>query len=539
MAERADPAGNRDLGGRTGQRGERRHERLARAFYSLAWLLATPLALAYLGWRARRQPAYLNRIGERLGRHPSRDDDAPLIWVHAVSVGETRAAQPLVRALLERYPGHRLLLTHMTPTGMQTGRELFGSLMTPADAGRGQDAVEASGPGDRRPARLAQALLPWDQPFAVRAFLRAWRPALGILLETELWPNLAAACRSEGVPLALVNARLSERSLRRGRRWRWLTRPALAGLAGVFAQTEADARRIRELGRDEVPALGNLKFDVAPAAELESMGHRWRLGLLAAQDGCAHRPAVLAASTRDGEEALILDAWQAWRSKDAQRNGRTGGVLATRLDPDESRAGPDGGAARIEPRLEMLWPPLLVIVPRHPQRFDEVAREIERRGLKLARRSAWGERKPPFADREAEVVLGDSMGEMFAYYALADVAIVGGSLLPFGGQNLIEACAMGVPVVLGPHTFNFEAAAGQAIAENAALRAPDAEAALREALGIVADPLRRQSLGEHALAFASRHRGATSRTLEALAPLISAASRPRPEAGSTDRPAAH
>ena len=476
---------------------ERPHERLARGLYSIAWLLATPLALGYLAWRARRQPAYLDRIGERLGVHPRRGDDAPLIWVHAVSVGETRAAQPLVRALLERHPGHRLLLTHMTPTGMETGRELFGALMAPARGAIGSPEASAGGSGPAP--RVSQALLPWDQPFAIRRFLRAWRPALGIVVETELWPNLVAVSRAESVPLALVNARLSERSLRKGLRWRWLMRPALAGLAGVFAQTEADAGRIRELGRTDVRVFGNMKFDVAPAQKLEVLGHVWRLGLLAAGDGLAHRPVVLAASTRDGEEALILDAWQAWRARQAS----------------------DDDPSAVRPRAAMRWPPLLAIVPRHPQRFDEVGREIASRGLRMVRRSSWGGAEPPEADREAEVVLGDSMGEMFAYYALADVAIIGGSLLPFGGQNLIEACAAGVPVVVGPHTFNFEAAAEQAIAENAALRAPDAAAALREALEIVADPLRRQSLGEHALAFAARHRGATARTVEALAPLIS------------------
>ena len=481
---------------------ERPHERLARGLYTLAWLLATPLALAYLAWRARRQPAYLQRIGDRLGRHPRRADDAPLIWVHAVSVGETRAAQPLVRALLERHPGHGLLLTHMTPTGLETGRELFGALMAP-----GPDATEVAAGGAGQAPRVFQALLPWDQPFAIRGFLRAWRPALGIVVETELWPNLVAVSRAEGVPLALVNARLSERSLRKGLRWRWLMRAALAGLSGVFAQTEADARRIRELGRADVRVFGNLKFDVAPAPRLEVLGHVWRLGLLAADPGLAHRPVVLAASTRDGEEALILDAWVGWREREAREA----------QEAPESRHDPGG----VRPQAAMRWPPLLVIVPRHPQRFDDVAREIERRGLTMARRSAWGGAEPPPGDREAEVVLGDSMGEMFAYYAMADVAIIGGSLLRFGGQNLIEACAMGVPVVVGPHTFNFEAAAEQAIAENAALRAPDASAALREALEIVADPLRRQSLGEHALGFAARHRGATMRTVQALAPLIS------------------
>ncbi|MFA7665320.1 MAG: lipid IV(A) 3-deoxy-D-manno-octulosonic acid transferase [Burkholderiaceae bacterium] len=455
--------------------GERGRERFARRLYTAAWWLGLPFALGYLLWRARRQPDYLRRIGERLGRHPARKDRAPLIWLHAVSVGETRAAQPLVRALLDACPDHRLLLTHMTPTGLQTGAELFADL-------------RASG-------RLSQAMLPWDYPFALRAFLDAWRPAVGLLMETELWPNLAAVCREREVPLVLVNARLSQRSLRKGQRWRWLMRPALAGLAAVFAQTEADAARIRSLGREVVEVPGNLKFDLAVPESLEALGHAWRRALLTAP-GDAHRPAVLAASTRDGEEALLLDAWCAWRAS----LGRT-------IDP-------------VRPPPGMRWPPLLVIVPRHPQRFDQVAAEIRHRGLALIRRSEWGSGLPPAQARGVDVVLGDSMGEMFAYYALADAAIIGGTLLPFGGQNLIEACAMSVPAVVGPHTFNFEAAAAQAIEEDAAVRVADATEALFEARSIVADPLRRESAGERGRTFAARHRGATARTVAALVPLL-------------------
>jgi len=514
---------------------ERLHQLAARALYTLAWYLAAPLAIGYLLWRARRQPDYRRRIGERFGRHPRREDAAPLIWIHAVSVGETRAAQPLVRALLDRYPGHRLLLTHMTPTGLDAGRELFGALMGGALMGGVQTGgvqtggvqtggaqmvgtpmvgtpmvgqEPASGARRTAPPRIAQALLPYDYPFALRRFFRAWRPDIGIVMETELWPNLVAVAREQGVPLALVNARLSERSLRKGRRWAWLMKPALAGLSEVLAQTEADAQRMRELGRADARVLGNLKFDVAPAPRLELLGHVWRLGLLAGGADGGHRPAVLAASTRDGEEALILDAWCAWRAQ-AGESGDSG-------DSGDSGEGP----ALVSPPPGMPWPPLLVIVPRHPQRFDEVAGEVLARGLRLVLRSNWGDRKPPATERDADVLLGDSMGEMFAYYALADVAIIGGSLLPFGGQNLIEACAVGVPVVVGPHTFNFEAATEQAILEDAALRSADAASALAEALAIVADPLRRQTLGEHALAFSLRHRGATARTMAALAPLL-------------------
>ncbi|MCL4183496.1 MAG: lipid IV(A) 3-deoxy-D-manno-octulosonic acid transferase [Burkholderiaceae bacterium] len=439
---------------------------MVRWLYTAAWYLAMPLVLASLLWRSRRQPGYRLHLSERFGGHWPRADLRPLIWIHAVSVGETRAAQPLVARLLERYPEHELLITHMTPTGRQTGEALFAS------------------------ERIHQAYLPYDYPFAVRRFLRAWRPSIGIMIETELWPNLVAMARREGVPMALVNARLSERSLRKGKRWAALIRPALASLDLVLAQSDDDARRLARLGRPAAPALGNLKFDVTAAPALEALGHRWRVAWLAGErSGGLPRFCVIAASTREGEEALLLQAW------------------AAQLQP---------------PALASRFPPLLVIVPRHPQRFDEVAALIEAGGWRMARRSRLSE-----AQRcDAQILLGDSMGEMAAYYALADVAIIGGSLLPFGGQNLIEACAAGVPVVVGPHTFNFAEAAEQAIEADAAIRAPDASRAVGQALAIVLDPEQRQSMSDHALAFAERHRGATERTLQALAPLIGPSANP-------------
>lgn len=432
---------------------------MARWLYTIAWYLAMPLALAWLFWRSRRQPAYRLHLGERFGVHARRADMQPLVWLHAVSVGETRAAQPLIEALLGRYPDCEVLLTHMTPTGRETGAALF--------AGQ----------------RVHQAYLPYDLPFAVRRFLRAWRPTIGVLVETELWPNLVAAARAEGVPLALANARLSDRSLRKARRWAPLIRPALASLELVLAQTDADARRLAQLGRHAVPVLGNLKFDVVAEPALEERGHRWRAAWLARSVGGLPRFCVLAASTREGEEALLLDAW------------------AQHLQP---------------PALASRFPPLLVIVPRHPQRFDEVAALIEARGWKMQRRSRLAED----AILDAQVLLGDSMGEMAAWYAFADVAIIGGSLLPFGGQNLIEACGAGVPVIVGPHTFNFAEAAAQAIAADAAIRVSDASRAVDEALALVLDADQRQSMSDRARAFAERHRGATARTMQALAPYL-------------------
>ncbi|MEO7495767.1 MAG: 3-deoxy-D-manno-octulosonic acid transferase, partial [Massilia sp.] len=337
-----------------------------RRLYTLLWCLALPLVLARLWWRSLREPGYRVHWGERLGFYGPVGAGWHTIWVHAVSVGETRAAEPLVDALLAAYPNSRILLTHMTPTGRATGKALFG----------------------KHGARLVQSYLPYDIPFMLRRFRRHFTPRICILMETEVWPNLIAFCGERGIAVALVNARLSERSLRRGRRMGKLMTEAARGITLVAAQTEADAERVRSLGAPRVEVTGSIKFDVVvPQAALDSGAWlRARIGA---------RPVLLCASTRDGEEALILDAFARLRH----------------------------GAHK----------PLLLIVPRHPQRFDEVAAQVLARGLALARRSALTEAP---LDAAIDVLLGDSMGEMFAYYAACDCAFVGGSLLPLGGQNL-------------------------------------------------------------------------------------------------------
>ncbi|MCX8086121.1 MAG: lipid IV(A) 3-deoxy-D-manno-octulosonic acid transferase [Rhodocyclaceae bacterium] len=412
---------------------------MTRWLYTLAIHLLLPWAVLHLVWRARRQPEYLRHWGERFGlfRAVPPAPTLPTIWLHAVSVGETRAAQPLVAALRQRYPGYRILLTHMTPTGRATSEALFG------------DTVE-------------RVYLPYDLPWAVRRFLAHFRPALGIVMETELWPNLVAACQESGIPLLLVNARLSEKSARRYARWPRLTRQTLVGLAAIAAQSEADAWRLRGLGASQVEVLGNLKFDVAPPAGLPDF--RTLIG---------ERPVFLCASTRAGEEALILDAWL--------------------------KVGAGGTA-------------LLLIVPRHPERFDEVARLVESRGLKLQRRS---EEAPVAPD--TQVWLGDSLGELFAYYAVADVAFVGGSLLDYGCQNLIEPCALGVPVLIGPSTFNFAAAAREALRTGAARQVKNASELVAAARALLFDEPARRAMGEAGQRFAAQHRGATEKTLALIA----------------------
>jgi 3-deoxy-D-manno-octulosonic-acid transferase len=421
---------------------------VSRWLYSLAWWLALPLVLGRLWWRGRKEPGYRAHWAERLGFPGASPSARMTLWVHAVSVGETRASEPLVEALLAAYPDSRILLTHMTPTGRATGKSLFGH--------HGE--------------RLVQSYLPYDTGFMVGRFLRRFQPRVCILMETEVWPNLIAGCASAGVPVALVNARLSERSLRRGQKMGALMTDAAQAITLVAAQTELDAARIRSLGAPEVLVTGSIKFDVVPPQAALEKG-AW----LRAQFG--KRPVFLCASTREGEEALILDAWQRAADKPA-------------------------GA-------------LLAIVPRHPQRFDEVEKLITARGLSVQRRS-----QLEAGIGNADVLLGDSMGEMFAYYAACDCAFIGGSLMPLGGQNLIEACALGKPVLVGEHTFNFAQATDEAVADGAALRVSDADALMAAALRLLEDEAARLGMGAHALAFAGRHRGATLRTVELLRRLI-------------------
>lgn len=431
---------------------------MARLLYTLAIHALLPWALLHLLWRARRQPEYLRHWGERFGFYAAPPSE-PVIWLHAVSVGETRAAQPLVAALRVRYPGCRILLTHMTPTGRATSEDLLGDT-------------------------VARVYLPYDTPWAMRRFLRHFRPTLGLVMETELWPNLIAACGKAQMPLLLVNARLSEKSARRYAHWSALTRGALQGLQAIAASGAADAERLRELGAAEVAVLGNMKFDIDPPAAQLALGLDFRARI-------GPRQVFLCASTREGEEALILDAWQQITS--------SGGTT-----PEDGTGGttPEVGVGNT------VTTPLLVIVPRHPQRFDEVARLAAARGLVLQRRS---DDRPVAA--QTQVWLGDSMGEMFAYYAAADLAFVGGSLLDFGSQNLIEPCAVGAPVLIGPSTFNFAEAAQAALAAGAARQADDAAALVAHALALLADPPARAAMGAAGRAFSAEHRGATRRTL--------------------------
>lgn len=452
----------------------------ARALYSVVTWSAQPLLRRKLRRRAKAEPGYGVAIGERFGRYPAPIDSLmmhsgsdPLgrfVWIHAVSLGETRAAAILLAALRERLPGMRLLLTHGTATGRAEGEKLLL-------------------PGD------VQVWQPWDTPGAVARFLRKFRPAIGILMETEVWPNLVAGCRKQGVPLVLANARLNAKSLRNAQRLAALARPAYSNLAAVWAQTEDDAQRLRAIGAKVQGVFGNLKFDVVPDTAQLAQGRSWR-----AQ---AQRPVVMLASSREGEEALWLENL---RPKTA--SARTQYAQAA-INSEADSADSTESAARTVPPVQWL------IVPRHPQRFDEVHQLLLQAGLTVSRRSTW-----TGVPEAADVWLGDSLGEMALYYGLAHVALLGGSFAPLGGQNLIEAAACGCPVVLGPHTFNFAEAAELACAAGAAQRVGNMTEGIAQATGLALDPAAHAAASERASRFSTAHRGAAQATAQAVLGMV-------------------
>ncbi len=412
---------------------------MIRSLYSLLLLGVQPLVRRKLRRRGVAEPGYLEHVEERFGRYAGTAAPGRL-WIHAVSLGETRAAAILIDALRRARPDVRLLLTHGTATGRAEGARLLRE-------------------GD------AQAWLPWDTPRAVKAFLDHFRPVAGVLMETEVWPNLAAACREQGVPLALANARLSEKSLTQALRLASLSRPAYAALRSVWAQTQSDALRLSQAGATVQGVFGNLKFDAAPEAQLLERGRAWR--------NAQSKPVVMFASSREGEEGPFLEA--------------------------------------IRAHADVQW----LLVPRHPQRFDEVAALVTQAGFGVSRRSAWQD--APF---DAQVWIGDSLGEMPLYYALADVALLGGSFAPLGGQNLIEAAACSCPVVMGPHTFNFSEAAELSLAAGAAWRVASMDEGVREAVALAKNPTARGAAVQAAEQFSAAHRGAAQRTADAVLALL-------------------
>ena len=410
-----------------------------RFLYTAALYALMPFALVRLWWRGASEPGYRRRIGERFGRY--RDSvGRDLIWVHAVSVGEARASAVLVRELAAAHTGYEILVTCTTAAGRETLKEVHGES-----------------------ARVAW--LPYDTPGAVQRFLEHYRPRLGVLVETEIWPNLLAGCREFGVPVILASARMSEKSADGYRRFGGLMGGALESLSAVGAQSAQDAERLRMLGARRVEVLGNLKFDSTIDEAKAAEGRAWRARI--------GRPALLLASTRDGEEEMLLKALPQWDGK-----------------------------------------LLVVVVPRHPRRFEEVA------VIANSRRT-----RNPVPNPQDRIHVGDTMGEMDFYYGAADVAVIGGSFAGFGGQNLIEACAAGVPVVLGPSMFNFAEATRLALEAGAAVQAADAAEALRLAFSLLEDAERRKTMGEAGMKLCALHRGATQRHRQLCEELLKARER--------------
>ena len=414
---------------------------MARLVYSFFLWLLLPLIAIRLWVRSRREPGYSKRLCERFGTYKTALD-GPLIWVHAVSVGEVRASVPLVAGLKSAYPNHRVLVTCMTAAG--------------------RDAIDLAY-GET----VLAAFLPYDYTFAVRRFLDHFRPSLGILMETEIWFNLLAECKRLFIPIALANGRMSSGSAKSYRRLSLLTRPAFESLAAVCAQSEADASRFASLGAHHVLVSGNLKFDARPDPSLVARGADLKSGF-------GEKRILLLASTRDGEESLLLKSMQ------------------RRLPLDV----------------------VVILVPRHPQRFKEVAALLDAMEFSYARRSL-GE-----SVAGKSVLLGDTMGEMTMYYAAADVAVIGGSILTYGGQNLIEACAVGVPVIVGPYMQNFSEATRMAVDCGAAAQVRDTDEAIGKALELLASPGHREAMGKAGLRFCATHRGATMRHLVAIRKML-------------------
>ena len=449
--------------------------RAALLVYSLLMWLAQPLLRARLRQRGVAEPGYLVAMDERFG-HYLGDDPPPgsYVWIHAVSLGETRAAAILIERLRARQPNMRLLLTHGTATGHAEGAGLLRA-------------------GD------AQAWQPWDTPGAVQRFLAHFRPRIGILMETEVWPNLSAACQRAAVPLVLANARLSEKSQRKAQRLGWLSRPAYGTLAAVWAQTDADARRLAAVGATVAGVLGNIKFDATPDAAQLAQGARWRQ----AWRNATHQPVVMFASSRAGEEAGFLKVLESFKA-----------VALVEYESSAIQSGVNQPEANQSSENRIQW----LVVPRHPQRVDEVATLIESHGLRVSRRSSWGDGPPRLADTGAADIiwLGDSMGEMPLYYGLADAALLGGSFEALGGQNLIEAAACGCPVVMGPHTFNFAEASDFAQAAGAAIRVGDLTQGVATALRLVRDDAALLAAQNACEVFLQPHRGAAERLASAI-----------------------
>ncbi|MDX1516118.1 MAG: lipid IV(A) 3-deoxy-D-manno-octulosonic acid transferase [Woeseiaceae bacterium] len=417
-----------------------------RFLYNLTtYLLALPYLL-YWGIRVLVNANYRPKIAQRFGFGFPRLDRC--IWIHAVSVGEVVAAAPLVRALLRRYPHMQMLVTTVTPTGAARVNALFG------------DAV-------------VHSYIPFEAPIAINRFFRDINPAIALIMETEIWPNLYRGCGVRNIPLVLVSARISPRSVHSYRRFLPLFRETLSHGIVIAAQSEADAERFLSLAANprRTRVTGNIKYDIELPDDLAERGRELR------RDTFNGRPVWVAASTHDGEESLVLDAHSALRREFSDL--------------------------------------LLVLVPRHPERFSGVREQLERRGIAYVQRTS---RRP--CEGDTSVFLGDTMGEVVTFYAAADIAFVGGSLVPVGGHNLLEPAAVGIPIVTGPHVFNAQEIANHFIEQSACVLVQDSESLCEAIAELLRDRDRARRLGSNAKQILENNRGALGRLLELIEPLI-------------------
>jgi 3-deoxy-D-manno-octulosonic-acid transferase len=402
------------------------------------------LILFRLSWRGFKAPLYWQRWSERFGNVTPHAGDNPVIWIHAVSVGETEATRPLVNALMQHYPNYTILITTMTPTGSERVKSLYGST-------------------------VEHCYLPYDVPFMVKRFFQRKAPKFGIIMETEIWPNLLYTANHLAIPLVLANARLSEKSADGYLRFEQFIKDTLANLTVIAAQSERDRQQFKRLGADikKVHAIGNLKYEITLASGIQEqaalMRDMWNV----------NRPVFIAASTHEGEEEFILNAYRAIRAK--------------------------------HPDL------LLILVPRHPERFDRVTALVQRAGFTTLRRS---ERKP--CHSQIEVLMVDTMGELPLFYACSDVAFVGGSLMPVGGHNILEPAALGVPIISGPHVFNFSEITQQFIDANAMVMVQDTAALIEQVSRLLGFPTERDEMGKAAKTLIKSSQGASARLVNLI-----------------------
>ncbi|EAR20426.1 lipid IV(A) 3-deoxy-D-manno-octulosonic acid transferase [Nitrococcus mobilis] len=417
-----------------------------RSLYSILLYLSLPVVLARLLLRSRRAPAYRRRWAERFALIPAIAGRP--VWIHAVSVGETVAAAPLIERLLTEHPGIPIVVTTTTPTGSQRVRALLGT-------------------------RVRHYYAPYDLPDVVARFFRRVAPRLVVVMETEIWPNLLATAQRRGIPVVLANARLSARSAAGYRRVAGLLRPALGAFHTIAAQSEADARRFRTLGApvQRVQINGNMKFDLEISAVSLMAGHALRAAL------DPQRPVWIAASTHQGEEPLVLEAQRTMHAYAPQA--------------------------------------LLILVPRHPERFEAIATLCRRSGLETARRST-RER----VRSTTQVYLADTMGELPLLYAAADVAFVGGSLVAAGGHNVLEPAALGIPVLVGPHVSNCAELVAGLEAVEGLVRVTDTAFLAQAVADLLGNKRRRLALGERARQQLEVNKGATQRLYETIHPLL-------------------